>query len=69
MEDNKLYANVLKKQLSQNDAYLVKVFENGRDCVANLADNPDVITLDYTLPDMNGTEILAKVQELSPIAM
>ena len=66
VEDNKLYANVLKKQLSQNDAYLVKVFENGRDCVANLADNPDVITLDYTLPDMNGTEILAKVREKSP---
>ncbi len=66
VEDNKLYANVLKKQLSQNDSYLVKVFENGRDCIANLADNPDVITLDYTLPDMNGAEILAKVKENSP---
>lgn len=66
VEDNKLYANVLKKQLSQNDSYLVKVFENGRDCIANLAENPDVITLDYTLPDMNGKEILTKIRDNSP---
>ncbi|VAW19091.1 Two-component system response regulator protein [hydrothermal vent metagenome] len=66
VEDNTLYANVLKKQLSQNESYLVKVFETGRDCLANLNENPDVITLDYTLPDMNGAEILERILKELP---
>ncbi|NOY95496.1 MAG: sigma-54-dependent Fis family transcriptional regulator [Chlorobi bacterium] len=66
VEDNTLYANVLKKQLSQNESYLVKVFETGRDCIANLKENPDVITLDYTLPDMNGAEILERILKELP---
>ncbi len=66
VEDNALYAKVLKRQLSQNESYNIKVFETGRDCIANLSDKPDVITLDYTLPDMNGAEILKKIKETQP---
>ena len=65
VEDNALYAKVLKRQLSQNEFYDVKIFETGRDCLANLSEEPDVITLDYTLPDSNGADVLKEIcQEL-----
>jgi DNA-binding NtrC family response regulator len=66
VEDNALYAKVLKRQLSQNESYIVKIFETGRECIANLSEEPDVITLDYTLPDMTGADILSEIIKVLP---
>jgi len=65
VEDNDLYAKVLKRQL-ENDQFEVFVFYNGRDCLDNLDKSPDVITLDYTLPDMNGDLILKEIKKRMP---
>ncbi|MBN1985006.1 MAG: sigma-54-dependent Fis family transcriptional regulator [Prolixibacteraceae bacterium] len=65
VEDNELYAQVLKKQLV-NDQFQVKVFYNGRDCIANLSEKPDIVTLDYTLPDMTGHQVLKEIQQKLP---
>ena len=65
VEDNELYARVLKKQLT-NDGLQVKVFHNGTDFINALHEKPDVVTLDYTLPDMTGMEVLLKIQKEHP---
>ena len=66
VEDNKLYAQVLKKHLTDND-YNVKVFYKGRECIDQLDDiKPDVLTLDYTLPDISGHDALKEIQRKSP---
>ena len=65
VEDNDLYAKVLKRQL-ENDHFEVYVYYNGRDCLNNLDKSPDVITLDYTLPDMNGDLILTEIKKQLP---
>ncbi|HSH19627.1 MAG TPA: response regulator, partial [Draconibacterium sp.] len=65
VEDNTLYAQILKKQLL-DDGFMVKVFHNGRDFMASLDEKPDVVTLDYTLPDMTGYDVLKKIQKRMP---
>ena len=65
VEDNVLYARILKKQLV-DDNYQVKVFYNGADFIECLHEKPDVITLDYTLPDMTGQNVLEKIQQELP---
>ena len=67
VEDNELYARVLKKQLT-DDGLEVKVFHNGTDFINALHEKPDVVTLDYTLPDMTGKEVLLAIQKQHPDA-
>ncbi len=65
VEDNKLYAQVLKKQLV-NEQYNVKVFYNGKDCISHLDEKPEIVTLDYTLPDITGHHVLKEIQQKLP---
>jgi two-component system, NtrC family, response regulator AtoC len=63
VEDDPFYGEMLKYHISLNPDYVVEKFENGRECLNNLYKNPAVISLDYSLPDMSGMEVLKKVKE------
>jgi len=62
VEDDEWYSRLLVHNLSLNPDYEIESFKNGKDCLSNLSKNPDVITLDYRLPDMQGLEILKKIK-------
>lgn len=62
VEDNDWYNRLLIHNLSLNPDYEIESFTTGTDCLKNLHKNPDVITLDYRLPDMKGLEILKKIK-------
>jgi len=62
VEDDDWYSRLLVHNLSLNPDYEIESFTNGKDCLNNLHKNPDVITLDYRLPDMQGLEILKKIK-------
>ncbi len=47
-----------------NPDYEVHTFENGKDCLDNLHQKPDLITVDYSLPGMNGVELIKKIKDL-----
>jgi len=62
VEDNALYAKVLKKQLD-TEKFEVSIFLTGSDCLKHLDKSPDIILLDYTLPDMSGNLVLKEIKE------
>jgi len=66
VEDDTWYGSMLEHYLSLNPEYEVKRFESPRDFFGQLHENPDVVTLDYSLPDCDGAEVLKKIREHNP---
>ncbi len=64
VEDDTWYRNFLSYSLQLNPDYEVKTFENGKDCLNNLHLKPDLITIDYSLPGMNGAELIKRIKEV-----
>ncbi len=62
VEDDEWYNKLLVHNLSLNPDYEIESFVNGKDCLDNLYKKPDVITLDYRLPDMKGMEVLKRIK-------
>ena len=58
MEDNELYGKAVKHHLSLNPDNEVEVYSSGKECLNNLYRNPNLIFLDYSLPDISGKEVL-----------
>ncbi|HAF31027.1 MAG TPA: regulator [Bacteroidales bacterium] len=63
VEDDEWYNKLLVHNLSLNPDYEVISFFNGNDCLTNLDQQPDVITLDFKLPDITGIEVLKKIKQ------
>ncbi len=66
VEDDIWYAEILQYHLSLNPDYLVERYETGKDCMLNLKSRPDLITVDYSLPDMEGLELIDKIKAFDP---
>ena len=63
VEDNEWYNKLLVYTLSLNPDYEVKGFLNARDFLACLSEEPDIVTLDYRLPDLSGLEVLKRIRQ------
>jgi two-component system, NtrC family, response regulator AtoC len=63
VEDNEWYNRLLVHYLSMNPDFEIKSFFNGKDLLNSLHESPDVITLDFRLPDMKGNELLKRIRE------
>ncbi len=68
VEDDPFYANLIQYVLEQNPENEVSKFENGKEVLDNLHRNPNIVTVDYSLPDMSGEELLKKIKSRSPEA-
>ncbi|MFT3826516.1 MAG: sigma-54 dependent transcriptional regulator [Chitinophagaceae bacterium] len=66
MEDDVWYGSMLQHYLTLNPDYEVRRFESSREFFNNLHEQPDVVTLDYSMPDMDGSEVLKKIKEVDP---
>jgi two-component system response regulator AtoC len=65
VEDDEWYSRLLVHTLSLNPDYEIQSFSTGKECLANLHQEPDIITLDYRLPDMKGLEVLKQIKEIN----
>ena len=63
VEDNEWYGELLLHRLSQNPNHSVSRFTTARACLEQLGEKPDFITLDYSLPDAKGEQVLRQIRE------
>lgn len=66
LEDDRWYGAMLEHHLSLNPDYQVSKFENEQAFFKALFDAPDVVTLDYSLNEMDGSQVLKKIKQVSP---
>ena len=63
VEDDPWYSDFLKYHISMNPDFTVEKFESGKELLSNLHKKPDLVTVDFSLPDMNGKELLNKIKK------
>lgn len=61
-EDDKWYAEFLQYQLSLNPDYQVTSVHSARELFKQLTPQTNAITLDYSLPDATGAEVLRRIR-------
>jgi DNA-binding NtrC family response regulator len=65
VEDNRWYGEILQYHISLNPDYKVTRFETGKELLDKLYLQPDLITLDFSLPDMLGDKLYQKIREIN----
>ncbi len=66
VEDDPAYTKFLKYLLGLDPDFDVEYFSSGRDFLSHLHKNPTIVTLDYSLPDMRGEDVLEQIRNFDP---
>lgn len=66
LEDDEWYNRLLVHSISTNPDYNVKSFSSAQELYKALGESPDVVTLDYRLPDSSGEKVLQEIQARCP---
>lgn len=66
VEDDEWYNNLITYTLSLNPEYAVKSFRDAKSFLQALPEQPDVVTLDFRLPDSTGLDILKSIKATHP---
>ncbi len=65
VEDDLWFGELLKHHLSLNPDYELHLFHTAKECLNNMHLKPDIISVDYGLPDMAGDKLLQKIHEIN----
>ena len=73
VDDDEMLTETLSDYLTRKVAHDISVFHTGEDCLEKIAEEPDVILLDFYLNTvnkdaMNGLEILTAIRKHTPNA-
>ena len=66
VEDDPWYGELLEYHLSLNPDYKIARFETGKDCLNQMYKQPDLVTIDFSLPDLAGDRLYQKIREVDP---
>jgi DNA-binding NtrC family response regulator len=64
VEDDEWYGKILEYHFSLNPDYKVTRYTTAKDLLNNLHQQPDLITIDFSLPDMPGDKLYQKIREI-----
>ncbi|HYG39266.1 MAG TPA: sigma-54 dependent transcriptional regulator [Cytophagales bacterium] len=62
VEDDPAYHRMLHYMLTLDPEHEVTLFRTGKELLDNLHKKPSLITIDYSLPDYSGSELLKKIK-------
>ncbi len=64
IEDDDIYAEFIRRSLSQNPDFKIKVFNTAEECLRAMEGNslPDAFIVDYKLPGKSGIEFYEEVK-------
>jgi len=65
VEDDKWYGEILQYHISLNPDYKVTRFETAKDFLDKLYLQPDLVTIDFSLPDMTGDKLYQKIRQVN----
>lgn len=65
VEDDPWYGEILEYHLSLNPDYLITRFSSGKELLSNLHLNPDLITIDFSLPDYKGDKLYERISAVN----
>ena len=69
VDDSSVMRRTIEKHLSDYHLDIIGTAGNGRDAVQTVKDKkPDVVTLDITMPEMDGLTCLENIMEVHPQA-
>ncbi|MFT7029339.1 MAG: DNA-binding NtrC family response regulator, partial [Marinoscillum sp.] len=63
VEDDDWYRKLLHHNLTLNPDYSVETFADGQTFLDALYKKPNVVTLDFRLPDFDGEKLLKKIKQ------
>lgn len=66
VDDDLFFGEMLKYHLQLNPDDEVFLYSTAKDCLAELFKNPDIICIDFGLPDMKGDELFRKIKNSRP---
>ncbi|MBK8565410.1 MAG: sigma-54-dependent Fis family transcriptional regulator [Saprospiraceae bacterium] len=66
VEDDAIYQRLVKYVMGINPDHEVTVFNTGQALLQRLDEKPDIVSMDYSLPDTNGEELLKAIKQTSP---
>ncbi len=66
VEDDPWYGQLLHYHLSLNPEDTVQLWTSGQECLDNMHLRPDVVTIDFSLPDISGDKLLARLKQRWP---
>lgn len=62
VEDEPMQRRLIKYVLESDPDHEVHIFNNGKDCLDHLHLAPHLVTLDYYLPDVDGSTVLKRIK-------
>lgn len=65
VEDDPFFGETLKYHLKLNPDFAVFLYGSAKECLNNLHQKPDIICLDFGLPDMTGDILLKRIKEIN----
>lgn len=66
VDDDPFIGEMLKYHLQLNPDYEVFLYSSGKQCLSELYRNPDIICIDFGLPDIQGDDLFKQIKTLYP---